>query len=256
MTEIYQWLWKIFCPHHTKQDTYEIISIWSDYKNLESAKKDSIYNEIINNFLENFLAKPHEELLKQWINGNVCPFTKAVLKESTVLFTREHIDTSNTNATRLLKESLINQHIPIFLDRILSQLSKNSQKLACIVIHLDWVSSQEECNTFVTLPQKEMQPDFVMHWLLLSELHPHNTTSSARNDSFFPSSQTPYPIYFIRKLISTPWKKGHSDIPYIVRLDRYDKETCDRMYDKLVEIFWIEEVETRLREYNSNYHRQ
>lgn len=190
------------------------------------------------NYLENFLGKTHPELEKVGHMGTVCPFTPSVLKNGTVSFAREIISTTDPEAISNLRKLLIESHLQNFLTLIEPSVSEEKRKLACLLIVMYGLNTEEECTTYVSNLQKEIQPEFVQAGLLLSELHPYSPVPSVRNSEFFPS-RPPFPIFFIRRLIA-------NDIPYLLRRDRYDETTYQKIFSALKRDFTLEVIEKEM----------
>lgn len=178
-------------------------------------------------YLENFLGKPHEKLQELGHAGSVCPFTPKVLNNETVVFGHEHILPSTV--TEEIEAALLNAHLPYFLNHIVPNTPESTRNLACLLVVISGLTTEEECTRYVSLVQKKLQPRFVEKGLLLSELHPFSKVPSVRNEHFFPS-QSPFPLFFIRKLIP-------NDIPYILRTDRYDDQTYRELFKNIHSIF-------------------
>lgn len=183
------------------------------------------------NYLKNFLGKPHPSLESAGHKGSVCPFTPQVLKSETVSFARETINVNDPDAIEKIKWSLESYKFGFF-NVVEARLEKSKQKLACLLIVIQGLNSADECNKFVSLVQKDLQPSFVEVGLLLSELHPYNQVPSVRNSEFF-ASQPPFPIFFIRRVIP-------NDIPYLLRKDRYNNEVYKKILMSLKRNFGVE----------------
>jgi len=181
------------------------------------------------NYLEKFLSQPHFKLQEVGHNGSVCPFTRNVLINKTVYFAREMVNMFDKNASDTIRQSLNKLHMQTFLTIDTSLVGESIRKLACLIVLVHGPESAEECNRYVSIVQKEVQPDFVAKGLLLSELHPYSHVPSARNPNFFPS-RPPFPIFFIRRIIP-------NDIPYLLRKDRYDDLTYKKILDSLLRDF-------------------
>ncbi len=190
------------------------------------------------NYLENFLGKTHPELEKVGHKGTVCPFTPSVLQNGTVSFARGVINKADPEAISKLKKVLVESHLQNFLKIIEPSVSEDKRKLACLLIIMYGLNTEEECTTYVSNVQKEVQPEFVQAGLLLSELHPYSLVPSVRNNEFFPS-RPPFPIFFIRRLIP-------NDIPYLLRRDRYDETTYQKIFNALQRDFTLEVIEKEM----------
>ncbi len=189
-------------------------------------------------YLQEFLGKPHEKLQEKGHNSSVCPFTPKVLNYQTVVFGHEHINTIVNTSNESIRTALIAEHMPHFLNSVISQTQQEVRHLACLLIVVSGLETEQECNTYVSMVQKELQPEFVKNGLLLSELHPFSPVPSVRNSDFFPS-RSPFPLFFIRKLIP-------NDIPYILRTDRYDEETYRNLFYSIHSNFGVETVEKEM----------
>ncbi len=189
-------------------------------------------------YLESFLSKPHSILSDAGYFGTVCPFTSKVLEHETVCFTNEIIDVSDRNAIVKIKDSLLEDHLRHFID----VWEPSKQKLACLLVMVFGPQSAEDCNTFISKVQKDLQPRFVERGILLSELHPHSQVPSVRCPVFFPS-RPPFPLFFVRRIIP-------NDIPYLLRKDRYDEETYNKIARSLNRDFGKSAIEKEMKRLN------
>lgn len=189
-------------------------------------------------YLQEFLGKPHEKLEEKGHKGSVCPFTPKVLSHHTVVFGHEHVNPIVTTSDELIRTALITEHMPHFLNNVVPQTQQEFQPLACLLVVVSGLETEQQCNRYVSMVQKELQPEFVKNGLLLSELHPFSPVPSVRDNDFFPS-RSPFPLFFIRKLIP-------NDIPYILRTDRYDEETYRELFRSIHTIFGAETVEKEM----------
>ncbi len=207
----------------------------SHYTNLQDAKTSRcpMLSGTID-YLENFLGQNHPKLEDVGHKGNVCPFTQKVLANNTVHFLREAIDPKNPEAITEIKKSLLETHRPNFFNVVEKAVEESKRKLACLLIIIHGLQTADECNTFISNVQKDLQPDFVQKGLLLSELHPYSSTPSARNEDFFPS-RPPFPLFFIRRIIP-------NDIPYLLRKDRYSDEIYTKILSGLLEDFDLDVI--------------
>ncbi len=193
-------------------------------------------------YLQNFLGKPHPSLESVGHKGSICPFTPQVLKNGTVSFAREIIDIQALQAGEKIKKSLLETHMPAFFNEIEPGIQEDKRKLACLLVIISGLSSADECNKFVSMVQKDLQPLFIQQGLLLSELHPFSNVPSARNPEFF-TSRPPFPLFFIRRVIP-------NDVPYLLRKDRYSDEIYGKILFSLKRDLGIETVVAEMKRLN------
>jgi hypothetical protein len=201
------------------------------YNSLEKAKKSGVKSLLGTiNYLEDFLAKPHPSLISAGHLGSVCPFTPTVLRMDTISFVHAVLEENEFDKASYFRNIVLPLSLCLFYRREEGMACAN-KKTACTLVVLDGISTEDECNLYISQIQKEEQPNFVEKGLLLSELHPFSKVPSVRSNVFFPS-RTPYPIFFIRRIIP-------NDIPYLLRKDRYEEDTYNKILFSLKRDFGI-----------------
>ncbi len=207
---------------NNKETPRNSITSAHQYYSLTEARNNGSSSIVaIAKWLEEFLGQPHAALQAKGYHGSVCPFTPRVLAHETVSIAALPINPAAKSFTGLLEKIVVSSASDFFKTEAV--IPENIRHLACLLLIVEGIeTSKEMCELFVSKIQKKLQPEFVGMGLLLSELHPHSDVPSVRAANFFPS-RPPFPLFFIRRLIA-------ADIPYLLRRDRYDQTTYDKIF--------------------------
>lgn len=165
---------------------------------IDQFQKDLPYLIEIQQWVQNFLGKPHRDLGR---SGPVCPFVPQSLKSDSIQFAV--VRAKNLQAFQV--EEIVLRHRDIFLE--IEPRDKEtvlSKAILLIFPELDI----EEISELIDGVQQKLKPLFVDEGLMLGEFHKHNESPGLHNPNFRPL-RSPIPLLAIRFMVE-------SDIPFLI----------------------------------------
>jgi hypothetical protein len=171
------------------------------YSEIEKLQQDLAALTEINEWVKQFLARPHRDLGR---SGPVCPFVPQALKSDSIRSTV--IRAENLEAQQI--EEIVLSYRDTFLELEPRDRETGINKVILLVfpdVHLD------DTDKLIDAVQQKLKPFFVESGLMLGEFHNRTESAGLHNPNFRPL-RSPIPLLAIRYMVEI-------DLPFLVAAD-------------------------------------